>query len=844
MNLRTIITILTILVLFSISGGAYLHYTSLKKTQRSTEKIDELYMEATENFISSFLIKYKNIVKLVANDPKLQVALKYPNKISLFQTERALEDICETIETDVCYLMNQEGITIASSNSLKMRSLVGQNFSTQPYFRDAIAGHHGVYFAMGVHTGRRRGYFSYPVYDRRDSSPIGVVVIKMFLRPLEEKLGRQYNPDKNIILVSDPQGTIFLTNNREWLFRSTEVLQKPKIEKRKPLHHIKDAFWQTRKLTKRNAAPVIDQKGNRYLRHQQQIDYLPGWSIIHLRTQQTSLGYSTTALVKSGWYLGLIFSVLIGGATFVLYRKAERDIKMRDQAENALREGEKRLQHILNHIPVGIFTIEVDSQDITYANPAALELIGASKDQVVGAKCERFLRPLEPNLFPGNPTGVKIYHVESVLIRSDQHHIPITRSVVNVDMGEKKQLLESFIDIRELKVAAEKIRQSNDLLTQTNEKLNDAVKRSNNLVFEADKANRAKSLFLANMGHEIRTPMNAILGFTSILEGKIENEELKNYLVLIESNGRSLMTLINGILDLTRIETGDLQIKPIVINILEFFQDICRVYSEKTRAKKLVFQCHIDPSLPSHLLLDGLRFRQILSDLIGNAVKFTHDGCIKVSLEQKISNIDSESIDLIFSVEDTGIGIPESQLEHIFNTFGQIESDENTYYEGTGLGLAITRKLIEMMGGTISVTSVEGEGSKFTTVIFNVCSVEDYPGEETHTGIQAEGALIDEEPCPLEIDSQIQHKLPEIRLKLETTFFPKWQNLNELLIIDDVRQFSAELQAAFHEYHIPWLDDYCQELDKQTINYNVLEIRHLISKFPEFIKYFKEYQLH
>jgi signal transduction histidine kinase/DNA-binding response OmpR family regulator len=237
---------------------------------------------------------------------------------------------------------------------------------------------------------------------------------------------------------------------------------------------------------------------------------------------------------------------------------------------------------------------------------------------------------------------------------------------------------------------------------------------------EAESANRSKSEFLANMSHEIRTPLNAVIGFSEVLSELVDDTKQKSYLDSIKTAGESLLMLINDILDLSKIEAGQLDIQNSPIDTRSIFKKIEQIFLKDILDKKLKIITEIDQKLPEMLFLDQTRLRQILLNLVGNAVKFTEEGTIKLSVETIKQTEDVKTIDLKISVEDTGIGILKKDLKKIFESFEQQSGQESDKYGGTGLGLSITKRLIELMNGQISVTSVKNQGSVFTITLKDV----------------------------------------------------------------------------------------------------------------------------
>ncbi|KAB2952634.1 response regulator [Heliorestis acidaminivorans] len=274
-----------------------------------------------------------------------------------------------------------------------------------------------------------------------------------------------------------------------------------------------------------------------------------------------------------------------------------------------------------------------------------------------------------------------------------------------------KQLAELFGHLED------KVEERTRELEQKNEELIEANQKK-------EMAAQAKAAFLANMSHEIRTPMNAILGFTEIMQDQVKDEQEARYLNYISSNGETLLRIINDILDLSKIEAGRIEIQHRPTDLKNLFNEVQMAFLHLLEAKGVEMKMEIASNIPAKVMIDDVRLRQVLFNLLGNAVKFTHSGYIAINVQQGSSVNADGTFDLIFAVQDSGIGIEESQKQAIFDAFVQQKGQDTGQYGGTGLGLAITKRLVEIMDGSITVESEVGQGSTFQVLLRGIAPVQ------------------------------------------------------------------------------------------------------------------------
>ena len=307
-------------------------------------------------------------------------------------------------------------------------------------------------------------------------------------------------------------------------------------------------------------------------------------------------------------------------------------------------------------------------------------------------------------------------------------------------------------------------------LEQLNTNLKDEILHGKKIQLElnqakekAEQMSQAKGEFLANMSHEIRTPMNGVIGTLQLLEDTEMNGEQKGFVATAYKSADALLAILNDILDLSKIEAGKLSFENIVFDFEGVAKDIVVLHSLKAEQQSVSLLLQVDDALPEYLLGDPTRLRQVIVNLVSNALKFTKQGEVKVCID--VVNKDSHSVDIKVIVSDTGIGIPRSALDTLFNAFTQADGSTTRKYGGTGLGLAIVSQLVELMGGSLGVNSVEGEGSDFWFTANFKCtdkkieSTKDVVSDYDNLLFDAKVLLVEDNPINLMVAQKMLEKV-------------------------------------------------------------------------------------
>jgi len=606
------------------------------------------------------------------------------------QDAAAILDTLKVVVTEFgarnAFVMDGRGVIVAYYAESGPQA-TGGHFGFRPYFQEAIQGRSNVYAAVGMSSGRRGLYFAAPVYraTSMNSEIVGVVVIKKGLRAVDRLLAAWRDP----ALLLSPEGVVYAGNRPDWRYRMAGPATEDKLTRLNRSRQFGRLFAQRgpQPLPLDIHAEQVDLEGRRYALVHRPLPWagaFADWSLLLMQDAR--------AWFPPRWQAGL------GGAVFVLtaillaalYSSARERYR-----RLAFDERLRTLSRTVQQSPSGVVVMDTRGV-IEYVNPRFSEASGYAPGEAVG----RHITELETlRLVPGDYERLWDHvlcghewhgEVECAHRNGTTYWDLVWIFPVKTDDGTITHVVSVSEDITDRKRMEAQLRGAKE---------------------SAEAATEARSRFLANMSHEIRTPMNGIIGFTRLLIKTELTAAQRDFLDKIRVSASALLHLINDILDFSKIEAGRLDIERRDFQLQDVLEALADLFASHAAQRDIELIVHRVPAVPSALIGDPLRVRQILVNLVGNAVKFTQAGEVYVHVTALEAR--QHRVRLRFEVRDTGIGIAPEALDRLFESFTQADDSTTRRYGGTGLGLTISRQLVDLMGGRMGVHSEPGKGSTF-----------------------------------------------------------------------------------------------------------------------------------
>ncbi len=701
MKLRSILVVLSLLAFFSAVFGGYFYYSSLRGAFFDSAEQDAVaHVHTTNRFISQYIANYARIADVLSKLEATRRALETPERDMLNRANDILDQFKEGTQASVCYLMDQSGLTIASSNRLSEGSFVGKDYSFRPYFQEAMNGGSAAYLALGVTSGKRGVYFSHPVYGHDQNIPSGVAVVKGSAENIGMQLLRErsasHKVQNTMLFIVSPLGVIFFTDKKDFLFKTlwkTSLFEEQKIAEARQFGK---GPWKWSGFRKLDNTHVTDGSGNRYSVYTENIANLPGWEIVHLSNVEAISSLVANPLLKTVGYLIIGLCALIGVAVLFLNNLAHSEIVRRRQAEQALRESEQRMKAILRTSPVGIGLVIDRKMD--WANETMYRMVGYKEGALLGKSARIFYKNDEEYERVGRAlysgvTASGTGQVETRWARQDRtvFDCMLRACPLNPEDPSKGQIVV-VNDISEAK------------------RLEAQLQRAQKM--------EAIGTLAGGVAHDLNNILSGLVSYPELLLMQLPGDSpLKKPLEIIQKSGEKAAAVVQDLLTLAR--------RGVSVKEVANLNEIITQYLESPEYEKLM-SFHPGVEIKTRLEPEALNVSAVpfhlsktVMNLVSNAAEaLSGDGIIAVSTENRYIDQPIRGYEdvvagdyVVLMVTDTGIGISEKDIKKIFEPF---YTKKKMGRSGTGLGMAVVWNTVKDHHGYIDVHSREGEGTTFT----------------------------------------------------------------------------------------------------------------------------------
>ncbi len=591
----------------------------------------------------------------------------------------------------IVYVMDTGGSVVGSSVDENGFSLSGKNYAFRPYFTHAMSGETSQFPAIGITTMEKGVYFSAPVYAGRSSTPNGVLVIKTRGRNIDDFF-HTIQGEIETLLIS-PDGVVFSSSRADWTFSLAMPMSDEQVTHLKQSRQFFDQ--PLTQLPFSLSDQIIRYDNMRAVTFRESLQ-MTGWQVVTISPTSFPL---VVALTISSFVLILvglaISNVVHAYREQTLQEQVNLGMIHNTEVEAERRKTQQELEIIFSTILVGIALVR--DNRIVQINQRLCDMLGYGMQEILKSNVRNFFISKEAfrgfirNHYQSLPHSV-VEQVECYLQKKNGSFIPCMISGKTLQPTDPSRgsvwVVEDLSRRKEIERALDSARE------------------------QAESANIAKSAFLANMSHEIRTPMNGIIGLTKLVRQEIKDEALQAHLDLILRAANRLLSIINDILDFSKMEAGRYEVQCISFDPRAAMKEILTPFQVLADVKNINLVWTVDDAVPADVCTDQNKMMQIITNLVDNAIKFTHRGEVRVSLSFRGRFLPEEKC-LFVEVSDTGIGIAKEHHESIFNSFSQVDSSFSREIGGSGLGLSITRGLVHMLGGDLWFDSEPGAGSHF-----------------------------------------------------------------------------------------------------------------------------------